>query len=246
MIEITDVRVRGLSEIPETRRSFNSTNKGDSSVHSVAFDTLMGGYGVEESTRLGEKDLNLMAKLGASGDSHAKMNRFIDVYFTLNLPRRVWVDFDTYRLGSDNIHPDDIEYFSDSTMHTLGKLDVNETTVEAMFDPDTPEESMSAFVKTHVAYKAEPSEKNFIKMKNALPEGFLQARRMKTNYQALRHIYFDRKAHRQPEFRTLCDWIETLPYAKELILCQKVEKPFVDPNNTVYGLPPKPTFVSGV
>lgn len=37
------------------------------------------------------------------------------------------------------------------------------------------------------------------------------------NYAVLRNIYHARKGHRLDEWKTLCDWIETLPYAKDLI-----------------------------
>lgn len=38
------------------------------------------------------------------------------------------------------------------------------------------------------------------------------------NYQTLRAIYHQRKNHKLDEWRTFCDWVETLPYAKELII----------------------------
>ena len=37
--------------------------------------------------------------------------------------------------------------------------------------------------------------------------------------QCLRNIYKQRKHHRLPEWHQFCDFIETLPYAKEFILC---------------------------
>lgn len=37
------------------------------------------------------------------------------------------------------------------------------------------------------------------------------------SYQTLRRIYFQRKSHRLPEFHQFCEWIESLPYSKELI-----------------------------
>lgn len=40
------------------------------------------------------------------------------------------------------------------------------------------------------------------------------------SYQTLRRIYYQRKDHRLPEFTEFCEWITTLPYAKEFILCQ--------------------------
>lgn len=220
MIKIEDFYVRGLSEVPETRRSFNSTKSGDSNCVNLV-KREPGLYILTESTTIGPKDLSLMEKLEVSGDSHAKMNRFIEAYLTLTMPRRVWVDFDTYRLGCDNIQPDDIEYFSDSTMHTLGKTSTDN--IFSLFDEYTCAESVIVFEKCLNQYKANPSEDLFLKMKSSLPEGFLQARRMKINYQALRHIYFDRRKHRQPEFREFCDWIEGLPYS-ELIIKEKEDE----------------------
>lgn len=41
------------------------------------------------------------------------------------------------------------------------------------------------------------------------------------SYQTLRRVYFQRKDHRLPMWHTFCDWIKTLPLAKELITCVK-------------------------
>ena len=51
------------------------------------------------------------------------------------------------------------------------------------------------------------------------PSGFELTARLTTNYRCLKHIYIQRKDHRLPEWREFCKWIETLPYAKEFILC---------------------------
>ena len=40
------------------------------------------------------------------------------------------------------------------------------------------------------------------------------------SYQCLRNIYFQRRNHRLPEWHQFCEWIEGLPYAKELIICE--------------------------
>jgi hypothetical protein len=50
------------------------------------------------------------------------------------------------------------------------------------------------------------------------PAGFELTARMTTNYRCLKNIYYQRRNHRLPEWREFCAWIETLPYAKELIL----------------------------
>lgn len=55
-------------------------------------------------------------------------------------------------------------------------------------------------------------------IKRLLPESFIQSRIINFSYQTLRRIYYQRYNHRLPEWRKFCGWIETLPFAKELIL----------------------------
>lgn len=40
------------------------------------------------------------------------------------------------------------------------------------------------------------------------------------SYQCLRNIYRQRKNHRLPEWREFCAWIEKLPFARDLIICE--------------------------
>ena len=61
------------------------------------------------------------------------------------------------------------------------------------------------------------SEDELVEMKEALPEGTMQERVWVFSYQTLRRIYFQRRNHRLPQWRKFCEWIETLPFAKELI-----------------------------
>ena len=51
-----------------------------------------------------------------------------------------------------------------------------------------------------------------------LPSSYQQMRTCSMNYETLINIYYARKNHKLAEWHTVCDWIETLPYAKELIL----------------------------
>ena len=41
------------------------------------------------------------------------------------------------------------------------------------------------------------------------------------SYQALRNMYMARRNHRHPDWQIFCDWIETLPYATELITIRR-------------------------
>jgi hypothetical protein len=63
----------------------------------------------------------------------------------------------------------------------------------------------------------EVKQKLFSKITDKLPSSYLQKRTYVTNYQTLRNIYFQRRYHKLPHWHEICAWIETLPYAKELI-----------------------------
>lgn len=66
------------------------------------------------------------------------------------------------------------------------------------------------------------SEDELIEMKEHLEEGTMQRRVWSFSYQTLRRIYFQRRDHRLPQWRKFCEWIESLPYAKELITIETV------------------------
>jgi hypothetical protein len=38
------------------------------------------------------------------------------------------------------------------------------------------------------------------------------------NYENLRSMYHQRENHKLTEWHSFCDWVETLPYAQELII----------------------------
>ena len=50
-----------------------------------------------------------------------------------------------------------------------------------------------------------------------LPNAYLQTRTVTMSYANLRNIYFQRHRHKLTEWHEFCDWIQTLPYSKELI-----------------------------
>ena len=55
-----------------------------------------------------------------------------------------------------------------------------------------------------------------------LPNAFLQKRTVSLSYANLRNIYFQRRNHKLKEWHQFCDWIATLPYAKELIMLEDI------------------------
>lgn len=54
--------------------------------------------------------------------------------------------------------------------------------------------------------------------KDEIPMGHMQKTVDWISYQTLRRIYIQRRKHRLPMWHTFCEWIESLPFAEELIL----------------------------
>lgn len=54
--------------------------------------------------------------------------------------------------------------------------------------------------------------------KDEIPMGHIQKTIDMFSYQCLRRIYIQRRNHRLPLWQHFCSWIESLPFAKELIL----------------------------
>lgn len=62
------------------------------------------------------------------------------------------------------------------------------------------------------------STEELVKMKSELTEGTMQKRVQMFSYQTLRRIYIQRRNHRLPHWQIFCGWVESLPFANELIL----------------------------
>jgi hypothetical protein len=148
--------------------------------------------------QLWKDDVALLSGLIAKGDSHAKVMRFVDVYMRVNAPRYFWQEFDTYGVG--------VVRMSRSTVH---KILARPLTTED-FDGGTWQfylEHLNELIK----------RKDLLRIKKDLPENFLQERFVKVNYQALRHMYHDRKNHKLPEWHTFLDAVSLLPFFEEFI-----------------------------
>lgn len=173
---------------------------------------------------LGPKDTALLQRLILAGDSHSKGVRQIVVWLKIKAPMYWWRHFDTYRYDVV-VPPDDEEPFdwnacSESTMHTLMRkvkaLRLDGDGVVAEFCAEhfinTPEDMVGRFL-VYAQTKGTTVEQ----LAATLPPGFLQTRYGRLSYQALRRIYTDRRNHKLNEWRVFCDFIETLPHAKQLI-----------------------------
>ena len=178
---------------------------------------------------LHEDDLDLMKRLikadeNSSGQPNSKFLRMIHVQVAITAPLYLWKEISTYKIATVTN--------STSTMHKLTNYpitkncfemddynnDVGISLTEETYDIDGAWNSLIAVCESLRQKFNETKDKKYWKeLIRILPESWLQTRMFDCNYATLRNIYHQRKHHKLTEWHTFCDWIQTLPYSKELL-----------------------------
>ena len=204
MITVERVSVMNIENaIRGARNPMNSWERMDSSYDDA------GNY------ILGENDLDLAKRLAHAGSDHRKFLRQIFVSVDITAPLYWWKEFDTYKVGT--------VANSCSTMHKIHskKFEREDFSHDRLDEGglrmlDATIEYLESERQKFVADKSDrQSWHNMIQM---LPSSFNQMRTVSLNYENLINIYYARKTHKLAEWHTFCDWIASLPYAKEIIL----------------------------
>ena len=169
-------------------------------------------------TVVGENDLDLMTRLRNAGTDHRKFMRMITAYVDILAPLYWWKEFDTYKVGT--------VANSCSTMH---KIHDKEFTMEDFSCENLLKNAVvyNGYVSTSVLecvigalnefrnlYLETKNKKYWWQMIQLLPSSYNQRRTVMMNYEVLANIYKSRKNHKLDEWRSLCKWIETLPYSE--------------------------------
>lgn len=170
--------------------------------------------------------LSVATLVEGGNQAHDQFLTGIRVNFDLTFTNKAWVEAERYRF---------LEFVSSqSTMHRITKFDIRNQYNEYV-DPrivdimeekvneynawvEEPDVIMNDYSFSQEEYTKALKEK-YLEILYSNPAGFEITARMTTNYRCLKNIYRQRKDHRLPEWRQFCKWIETLPYAHELILC---------------------------
>lgn len=194
-------------------------------VYDLEESLLASGYPMRtqlEST-FSEKDVTRCMKLSRAADwvgAHDQCLTGIRVNFDLTFSNKAWVEAERYRF---------LEFVSSqSTMHRITKFDLSKQYNEYV-DPriiNIMQEKVAAYnalLAENNGTKTEELKKMYLEILYSNPSGFMLTARMTTNYRCLKNIWRQRRDHRLPEWREFCEWIETLPYAKELICYEKGE-----------------------
>lgn len=129
-----------------------------------------------------EKMKDVAVKLSDKDGGHNKFLEQIIVWMSVRAPRYWWQEADTFRLSSKS---------SQSTMHTILK---NELTMDNFECKDIDGIDLK-YLNTLL------NNKELVKLKRKLPEGFMQQRMWMMSYKTLRNIILQRRNHRLPHWK---------------------------------------------
>lgn len=214
MIKIENTDVYGWeAAIRGMRNPLNSWDKSDSDWEFVEDPSIINPND-EVKFVAGENDLKLMKNLSKAGNDHAKFLRYINVTVDINAPLYWWKEFDTYKVGTvanscstmHKIHEKEFTMDDFSCEHLLtGSMFQLHRTVDLL------NEAREYFLETK-------NKCYWWQMIQLLPSSYNQKRTVQLNYQVLKNVYFSRRNHKLDEWHTLCDWMEQLPYFKEVCI----------------------------
>ncbi len=169
---------------------------------------------------LGENDRDLGRRLARAGSDHRKFLRQIFVSLDITAPLYWWKEFDTYKVAT--------VANSTSTMHkihakpfTREDFSCDRLTDDALAALDALIAFLEAERLSFVETKDRAHWHNIIQL---LPSSYDQMRTVTLNYETLINIYYARRHHKLAEWHILCDAIEAMPYAADLILVRDEEK----------------------
>ena len=161
---------------------------------------------------LGANDLHLAQTLANAGADHGKFLRMIDVTCDITAPAFWIAEHDTYKVATVRS--------SCSFMHKGASkpFELDDFIIES----DEEKAVLLQLIEVLNGWRDKYIETNdfqyFRMIRGMLPHGYKIHYTWHTNYAVLRNIYHARKDHRLSEWHEFCAWIETLPYARELIL----------------------------
>lgn len=169
---------------------------------------------------IGENDLDLMQRLRNAGTDHRKYLRMIAVYVDITAPLYWWKEFDTYVVG--------VVKNSCSTMHkiTSKEITLDDFSMDDFCMEDEGLDFKDYFINVVADCESlrekylETGDKRYWRgLIQLLPSGYNQKRTVMMNYEVLNNIYKSRKNHKLIEWsEEFMNWIESLPYSKELII----------------------------
>ena len=135
------------------------------------------------------------------GSGHDNFLKGIVIQFDLTFTIKAWVEAERY-------HWFDI-VSSQSTMHKISGMDFEKCLCSYVTD-----NTKNEITKLRDKYNDTNDPEDYLRLLYNCPTGLMLTAGITTNYQQLKTIYAQRRAHRLPEWRCFCEWIEELPYSE--------------------------------
>ncbi len=209
MIKLERTSVMNLENAMRgARNPMNSWNRMDSR------------YDEDGSYVLGPNDLDLAVRLRKAGSDHRKFIRQIFVSVDITAPLYWWKEYDTYKVATvanststmHKIHsrPFAIDDFSHDHLTAAGLA--------------VMEDMVAKLEEIRLRYVADKKKEDWYDLIQLLPSSYNQMRTCTLNYETLVNIYYARRNHKLEEWHTFCRWIESLPYAREIIIGAETEE----------------------
>ncbi len=246
MILIEKTQIMGLEPtIRGMRNPMNSWAKSDSGIckggdsgigcencaaSNIRWSKELCGHYYDGSFQIGINDMDLMLRLAKAGSVDGKFRRMIAVYVDITAPLYWWKEFDTYKVGTvanscstmHKIHGKMFEYSDFSYEHLVETVEdqtVLEIHNERLLAPiDVLDLTIAALNRYRMLFLETKDKRYWWQMIQLLPSSYNQKRTVMLNYEVLANIYQHWRNHKLDEWRTLCQWIEDLPYS-EIITC---------------------------
>lgn len=172
---------------------------------------------------LGQNDLSLAKRLIKAGSDHRKFLRQIFVSVDITAPLYWWKEYDTYKVATvanscstmHKIHAKEFTFDDFSHEHLYSRMGESYEAMDCLVD------IIDCLNKYRALYIETKDKLWWWQMIQLLPSSYNQLRTCTLNYETLLNQYYARKSHKLDEWHDYCDWIETLPYFKEMCLGDK-------------------------
>jgi len=222
MIKLERVDVMNFENaIRGMRNAMNSWDKSDSNYCAVmdfdcdecpASKCVMNSHG--EAFIIGPNDIDLARRLVKAGSDDRKFLRLIFVSVDVTAPLYWWKEYDTYKVGT--------VANSTSTMHKIHSKEFSrdDFSCERMSDVALRclDNTIVVLEDRRGLYNATKEKMYWEDMIQLLPTSYNQMRTCTLNYENLLNMYYARRYHKLKEWREFCEWVETLPWFKEMCL----------------------------
>lgn len=227
MIKIENTEVVGWDHaVRGMRNPMNSWEKSDSFWQTVDYDASSERDIYEYE--IGPNDHGLMKRLRNAGTDHRKFMRMITVYLDITAPLYWWKEFDTYKVGTvanscstmHKIHAKEFTRDDFSSEHIMCLCEKETPVVyhpsgnTALAPIDVLDITIMMLNKARDLYLQTKDKQYWWQMIQLLPTSYNQKRTVMLNYEVLANMFAARCNHKLDEWKTLCEWMRTLPYSE--------------------------------